>query len=33
LPSDTGGIVRGSDRPVIQTHAVAWFGPKPASAQ
>src|SRR5262249_49869608 len=22
---NTGGVVRGSDRPVVQTHAVVWF--------
>jgi hypothetical protein len=25
--------VRGSDRPVVQTHAVVWFGPNRTSGQ
>jgi hypothetical protein len=29
----TGGVVRGSDRRVVQTHAVVRFGPNPTSAQ
>src|SRR5262249_5845706 len=30
---DTGGIVPGGDRPVVQTHAVVQFGPNPISGQ
>src|SRR5882757_3576912 len=28
-----GGVVRGSDRPVVQTHTVVSFGPNPTSGQ
>src|SRR3979490_659120 len=28
-----GGVVRGSDRPVVQTHAFVSFGPNPTSGQ
>jgi len=30
---DTGGVVRGSDRPVVETHAVVYFGPNLTSGQ
>ena len=30
---DTGGVVRGSDRPVVQTHAVVSFDPNPTTGQ
>src|SRR5262245_13643694 len=32
-PAKIRGVVRGSDRPVVQTHAVVCFGPNPTSGQ
>jgi len=32
-PAKIRAASRGSDRPVVQTHAVVWFGPNPTSGQ
>ena len=31
--ANTGGVGRGIDRAIVQTHAVVWFGSSPTSGQ